>query len=120
MHRQMDIYILPIDIYSGMKSVKPSIFTVAGHQITGYELVQRRVARANRYSGRITFPAAWTGVPVAIILQDQEVIVRAPVATGSVSRVYVPKQYIGQTVPVVRLCEIEDIDGLWDEISQIV
>ena len=47
---------------------EPEVFSVEGHHIRGYELLKRKVSKANSSSGRVVLPATWIGATVKVVL----------------------------------------------------
>lgn len=80
----------------------PDTFQVDGHQIRGYEVLKRRVSRANKYAGRVTLPAEWAGKAVKVVLRG-EVLDDHPRAAAAQARINVHHSHVGEEVWVVRI-----------------
>lgn len=80
----------------------PDVFQVDGHQIRGYEVLKRRVSRANKYAGRVTLPPEWAGKAVKVVLGG-EVIDDYPRAAGNQARLNVHHSHVGEDAWVVRV-----------------
>jgi len=87
---------------SNEKTRPPNLFLVDGHQIWGYELIKRRVSRANKYAGRVSLPAEWAGKAVKVVLGG-EVFDDYPRAAGNQARLNVHHSHVGEGAWVVRV-----------------
>jgi hypothetical protein len=87
---------------SNEKTRPPNLFLVDGHQIWGYELIKRRVSRANKYAGRVSLPAEWAGKAVKVVLGG-EVIDDWVRAASNQGRLNVHHSHVGEMVSVIRV-----------------
>jgi len=77
-------------------------YLVDGHQIRGYELLERRVSQANKSSGRIVLPISWSNKRVKLIAGGEVIEIRAK-PSGKQVRVNIHPNHIGETVRVIRI-----------------